>query len=480
MGAGKGTAPRPLGGRGPLYLSDSLTALLLTLGGFFAFLSACGAVWPAWMPAAVGAMALAAVLVWSLPRGAYLAAGGILALGALAVWRRWELLVPTLEALWSVMAEDLGSLVILTQTVEPTGGAALWYGSAEALLWLAGLYALAMGWAAVRQRWWYMALALALLPSAPAIAAGTMPDWLALMAVLAGGLALLLSDLFAPEDPAALGRGQMVSLGTTVLLLAALNLALPQEGYVRPQWADTAHNWVVEAGQRAAEAILGLELPEGGTGTGSGGTETLVLDDGGAEDLTQAGPRRFSGRTVLVLEGEGQGRLYLRGSALADYTGESWEALDSALYEEAFYQMAQATVPELSRAEEEAGYEIQVVQEALAPLLWPAQTSAGEVRSLLVRPAAVSSVAYTPDQLLLPLSGGLSLYQDSAVLAENGLESYQLIYRDGDLSDVNLSLTGAAAVAEEVYRSFVHDQYAAVPDRAAIIINFYFNKQTIR
>ena len=76
MGAGKGTAPRPLGGRGPLYLSDSLTALLLTLGGFFAFLSACGAVWPAWMPAAVGAMALAAVLVWSLPRGAYLAAGG--------------------------------------------------------------------------------------------------------------------------------------------------------------------------------------------------------------------------------------------------------------------------------------------------------------------------------------------------------------------------------------------------------------------
>ena len=97
MGAGKGTAPRPLGGRGPLYLSDSLTALLLTLGGFFAFLSACGAVWPAWMPAAVGAMALAAVLVWSLPRGAYLAAGGILALGALAVWRRWELLVPTLR-----------------------------------------------------------------------------------------------------------------------------------------------------------------------------------------------------------------------------------------------------------------------------------------------------------------------------------------------------------------------------------------------
>lgn len=468
MGAGKGTAPRPLGGRGPLYLSDSLTALLLTLGGFFAFLSACGAVWPAWMPAAVGAMALAAVLVWSLPRGAYLAAGGILALGALAVWRRWELLVPTLEALWSVMAEDLGSLVILTQTVESTGGAALWYGSAEALLWLAGLYALAMGWAAVRQRWWYVALALALLPSAPAIAAGTMPDWLALMAALAGGLALLLSDLFAPEDPAALGRGQMVSLGTTVLLLAALNLALPQEGYVRPQWADTAHNWVVEAGQRAAEAVLGLELPEGGgAGAGSGGTETLVLDDGGAEDLTQAGPRRFSGRTVLVLEGEGQGRLYLRGSALADYTGESWEALDSALYEEAFYQMAQATVPELSRAEEEAGYEIQVVQEALAPLLWPAQTSTGEVRSLLVRPAAVSSVAYTPDQLLLPLSGGLSLYQDSAVLAENGLESYQLIYRDGDLSDVNLSLTGAAAAAEEVYRSFVHDQYAAVPDRAA-------------
>ena len=48
-------------GRGlwALYLSDGLTALLLTLGGAFAFFSVCGVDWPRWLPAAVGAMALA-------------------------------------------------------------------------------------------------------------------------------------------------------------------------------------------------------------------------------------------------------------------------------------------------------------------------------------------------------------------------------------------------------------------------------------
>lgn len=471
METGRGTAPRPLGGRGLLYLSDGLTALLLNLGGYFAFLSACGGAWPDWLPAAVGAMALASVLVWSLPRGAYLASGGVLALGALAVWRRWELLAPALEALWDAVVEDLGAPALLNGAAGP-GEKTLWYGSAEALLWLAGLYALAMGWAAVRQRWWYLAMALALLPSLPAIIAGTTPDWLALMAALAGSLALLLSDLFAPEDPAALGRGQMIGLGTAAALLAVLNLALPQEGYVRPQWAETAHDWVVEAGQRAAETILGLDLPAGdGGGSGGGGSGNLVLDDGGAVDLTQAGPRRFTGRTVLVLEGEGSGRIYLRGSALADYTGESWEALDSALYETFLYQMLEAAeIDRYPMTGVVGAGSFQVLQEMFVPLLWPAQTSTGEVRSLMVRPSAVSSVAYTPYQLLLPLSDGLSLYQDSAVLAENGLESYQLIYRDGDLSDVDLSLTGAAAAAEEIYRSFVHDQYAAVPDRAAVVL----------
>ena len=181
-------------GRGlwALYLSDGLTALLLTLGGAFAFFSVCGVDWPRWLPAAVGAMALAGALLWSLPRGGYAAAGGVLVLGGLIVWRRWPLLSPALAALRQAVAEDLGTLAFFAREAGDAAMTVPWPETAEPLLWLSALYALVMGWAAVRQRWWYLALTVAALPSAPAIAAGTLPAWPALLAALAGSLALLL------------------------------------------------------------------------------------------------------------------------------------------------------------------------------------------------------------------------------------------------------------------------------------------------
>ena len=467
-------------GRGlwALYLSDGLTALLLTLGGAFAFFSVCGVDWPIWLPAAVGAMALAGALLWSLPRGGCAAAGGVLVLGALIVWRRWPLLSPAFAALGQAVAEDLGTLAFFAREAGDPAMAVPWPGTAEPLLWLAALYALVMGWAAVRQRWWYLALTLAALPSAPAIAAGTLPAWPALLAALAGSLALLLSDLLTRDDPAALGRGQLVSVAAAAALLAALSAALPQEGYARPQWADRAHDWVITLGERAAEAVLSIELPESGGGEGGGTGGALTLDDGGAEDLTEAGPRRFSNRPVLYLEGEGQGRLYLRGASLATYTGESWEAVSPTLYEAVLERMVervresdQDTYWETSGQEGETSFYVTTNgtpdQAAVSPLMWPAQTLSGESRSLLVRPAASGVLAYAPYQMLPPLSNGLSMYQDSAVLAEDGLETYQIIYRDGDLTAADLDLAGPAGSMEGIYRSFVRAQYTDVPDRAA-------------
>ena len=125
-------------------------------------------------------------------------------------------------------------------------------------------------------------------------------------------------------------------------------------------------------------------------------------------------------------------------------------------------------MPELSRAEEEAGYEIQVVQEALAPLLWHRPDLGGggpvplgsarrcQLCGLYPRSAPVAPVRRP---VLIPGQRGPGGEWPGKLPAY--LPGRRPERREPERS------TGAAAAAEEVYRSFVHDQYAAVPDRAA-------------
>ena len=122
----------------------------------------------------------------------------------------------------------------------------------------------------------------------------------------------------------------------------ALTAALPREGYRRPQWATDARDnlvtalvegangwleWDIDLGDLAES--LDLNLP-GGSGGGSAGDL-----DSGAEDLLRAGPRHYSGRTVLTVktdQPDPAGRIYLRGGSAAVYTGERWETADPVLY----------------------------------------------------------------------------------------------------------------------------------------------------
>lgn len=84
------------------------------------------------------------------------------------------------------------------------------------------------------------------------------------------------------------------------LVLLLLNVALPQESYRRPAWADQANeaitNWAVRVSDRL---FPGLKL--GGGGTLSGADASV--------DLADAGPLRYSGRTVLEVSTSLRGRL---------------------------------------------------------------------------------------------------------------------------------------------------------------------------
>ncbi|MDE7218670.1 MAG: hypothetical protein K2O45_03480, partial [Oscillospiraceae bacterium] len=224
---GKLDDPR-LEGKLLLLTGDFAAALLLTAGTALAFLSGYqlevdrGAV----LVFCIFASAVSAVL-HSLRRP-WWSIGGAAAAAAVFWWTREETfpvlqwicqkmgLLPGIYIIWSSQWEERLLPVFLLLCA--------------ALAWL-------MGWAVVRLRAWYLAALLSLVPLLPAVQMGVLPSWGAMLAAFAGWGSLLLTALFRREDLAGLGRAQLLSLTGMGALILLLVMALPMEGYIRPQWA---------------------------------------------------------------------------------------------------------------------------------------------------------------------------------------------------------------------------------------------------
>ena len=435
--------------RSPLLLAgDALTLALLLAGGLFAYLSAYLS--PYGLPedrqvllaVCVLSSALSAGL-WSRRRGGW-AALGLLCAGGAAVWGLWDRLGPAFRLMESAVSlalsgQGAGVEVLRLNTQEWQAGT---QALTPALLVLSPLLALGLGWIVVWARAWYLAALAVTVPVLPAILAGILPDWTALTASAAGWGTLLLGALYNFRDKRRLGRGVLVNLAGMCALLAVLTAALPREGYRRPQWATDARDnlvtalvegvngwleWDIDLGDLAES--LDLNLP-GGSGGGSVGDL-----DSGAEDLLRAGPRHYSGRTVLTVktdQPDPAGRIYLRGGSAAVYTGERWETADPVLYSRWMYAGGEASFPGGSAPEE-------------------------AVSHMTIRYSrAGGGAAFYP---YFPAGGGLDVDADG------------LAARTGQTCEVDYVPleTGeglAAPGQEEGYRSFVYQQYLDVPDRA--------------
>ena len=329
-----------IGGKFLLLLGDVLTTLLLTLGTALAWLSVyilpgdplmdLGAVIAC---CAAASVASAALLTW---RHGLWAALALLAAGGLTCWRLWEKLAEG----W--LPGRSPSLLDLLDKYP------------AALYLLCALLALVMGLAAVKARAWYLAALLSIAPVLPAIIGGTLPMWGAMLASFSAWGAMLLTSRFSRRNPVGLGRAKMVSLAGMWGMILLLVMALPMEGYLRPQWATDARNDLIRSVTTRMEryfdmdslpllADLGLDLslpdetPVGSGGStgiaGSGDAGISGAFGGGSswrkENLRTLGPRRYQNRQVMTVETDdpdapGQ-TLYLLGGTLNTYTGESWE-----------------------------------------------------------------------------------------------------------------------------------------------------------
>ena len=435
---------RDLTGRLLDALGTALSAALL-LGGWLLSLNAvCGLSLDAAVLLGWCLLLSAAVSVLSCLPGKFRwgAAGCLAAAALLSLWR-WEALLPGLRELLARTAAPL-SAVFPALTLSPPQALPP-ESLVPAFLWLAAVMALVLGLFSALRCWWG-AMGLCLLPLLPSVLAGELPSWPGFLAILAGGLPLLLTALFAPEARRSLGWSRLLSLALSGLLLLTLTAALPQDAYTYPQWATDGREWLLEHLNQGLDIPVDwqspVDLPSDGGGL------SYVVYQGEQVDLSAAGPRHFTGQTVLRVEGSEAGRVYLRGSSSSRYTGASWEPLDETDY------------ADLSQALMDAG----LSQDGTIPaLLSPAAylDGEGESASLTVSHVALSgSLAFAPYQPAEDAGLSLALTRDTCFTRTPQQSEYTLSYYPDFLPDT----TASGSEVEQLYRNFVYQNYLSVPE----------------
>lgn len=321
------------------------------------------------------------------------------------------------------------------------------------LLLMGLVFGYLLGWSLLFCRSLWRSVALSLLILLPGLVIGLLPAHLPLMVLMGGWCALLFSSLVQKRNPSDGGRVALAAGSCAAVLLAVLTLLLPPDAYRQPQWAAQAGTALTEQLRRLATGLdlSGLSILNGGHGLTAAGSSSHVNLD--ADALT------YDGHTVLRIETDYVGRLYLRGYSTAVYENNTW----SPLPEEAY----------TGWLDENGSLMGEVDTLDANPLNLPAlsaQTStyyAITVENL----SAPGGCVYFPYQLLTrPSELRGALFQDDASLSRELLvRTHTFYFRPDALKlDEHAQLTGAAARAETNYAAqFVPSYYLQLPDGMA-------------
>lgn len=391
--------------------------------------------------------ALLSLAAWSLPRFRWAAAGGsALLLSAMAA-ARWERLVQGAGLTVHLISARFAQRVDWGRVFDYAPGLTLSQEAAAVQLFLVfslALLALILGWGVVRARRWWVVLGFTLPPLLPGLVADLFPRWLPFMALAACWCAMLLADLCKWAAPSGRGRLTLTALACAAAVLGAVTLAFPRTGYTRPPWALRAEENFYSAVNRAGDFFSRWEGPFQSTVTYVGSAEEA--------DLSSAGPLNYTGRTVLRVRSDYAGRLYLRGSSLANYEDGVWTAMTGEVFQEAVRQGASPRV-----------------------LFFPAMSAEqGPEHTITVNNVgAVGNCVYAPYFLTVQEleDNGMTMVNDSLLARRQGRWSHTLSFAElprprtsvwtGD--GTVILTTGHNGVNFGLYPQFVYDHYLDVP-----------------
>lgn len=288
------------------------------------------------------------------------------------------------------------------------------------------------------------------------------PAWLPLMVLILAWCVMGLGSLARRWDQAGAARLTLVSFPAAALLLLLLNAAMPQSTYQRPQWADDAldsiNNW-------ATHLNITLFDGKGPFGLGSGGSFTNA---DGKVSLDDAGPLSFSGRTVLEVDTDLRGRIYLRGFSSAVYDSDGWGPLEESDYHDlgVFYYPIDEYSGQFSLSD------LENALDGYHPMNFPALADRNAFPNHQYAKVTVRNVGADPGYVYVPyhilsqpneLSGTKFMY-DSYLARGEDVWTHTLYVQPGCSPDSGAALPVEARQAEAHYQAFVYDKYLTVPD----------------
>ena len=309
-----------------------------------------------------------------------------------------------------------------------------------------------IGWALLSCRSFWRTACLSVLPLVPALAAGRLPHHISLTFLLGGLAVLLWAGLVRARYSKHNGLVTLGAAAPVALVLALLTALISPASYQRPAWA-VAGGTALTNGFTALTTGLdlsGLRLLPGGKGLTAAGSSSHV--DLSSDALT------FDGHTVLHVETDYVGQLYLRGYSAAVYENNAWSPLPQEAYEGWISEEGSLTTPGTA-------FDLNA-----NPLNLPALTAGNTPYYAITveNRSAPGGCVYLPYQ---PLSrpGELSgaQFQDDASLARALLvRTHTLYFRPAALDLTQcVPLSGEAAQAEQAYAAqFVPTYYLQLPD----------------
>ncbi len=429
--------------------SDFLLLLLGLYGTLFSFLSAFSLYADSGvLLRRIVLLALAALIIFSLPKAAYrlaLSGASLLALGWVVREQFSTLRLGALTAAQRVselFVRQVGLGLTAPDLFGPSGPPGLAAQAEAATLFYSvflALLALWLGWAVAERRSFWLGFwgtfPLLLVPLTITIT----PDAKPLLALLLFWVAGLLVRLVKKADPWGSAKLILLTLPPAALLLV-LTAAGTVGYYSGAEWVPSSRMAALDALGGAGQSIM---ASGGLSGLTAGGTDV---------NLCGAGPLHFTGTNVLRVQSEMTGHIYLRGFSAGVYTDRGWEQVDDALYEQA------------------GGWAAQPIN--LPALLYDGPSYRFTIESLGVAPGYVYTpyqLATTPEQMT-----GAEFVHDAYLARGTGVRRYVLYAEADALPGTGAQLDGSAAEAEQAYRDFVWNTYLdAPPDLSEPLVAMY-------
>ena len=409
------------------------------------------------LPALLLPISLISVGIFSLPKFRKLALCLCLVLIGFWIYRSAGQILRGFEVAIHIVAQRASNQFGVNLYIGSQTSAA---GNTRALKAMIDLFALGLslflGWTIARSHSGFLSCLATIPLFIISISLTSRPNKLLVFLIILYWILVLMPSVVKSMDSRLGIRVMLAVLPLAVLLMLAIAAIFPESNYTRAQWPDDLYLSI----QTRIEDAFNIEPPTPSAAPEiSGAADNLLSEDMDKVDLSNAGPRRYTGNTILRITTDTPGPMYLRGYSMSHYLNNTWINNSPLNYDDI------APLPAYSSQYKENALHTEPLNFASYSMLGNDSAREGTVEIYNV--ASRSGIAYVP----YFLTGYGFISDDSKILSSPFGEhsivtgtsiTASFVKADYDTSALPPSYT--VSEDEALYREYVYHTYLDVPN----------------